>query len=230
MKKLKDNMKYFVISIVVMLLPMLAGILMWSKLPDQMPVHFDINQVPDSYASKGIVVFGFFAFILVIDILMVLVTSITDEKRKAIPDKVFRLMLFICPAIYIVVMACCVCYALELSTNIAAPILFVLGIVFIVLGNYIPKVRMNPVLGVRIKWTMESKKNWEHTHRYSGWMMCLLGIAFIVMAVVALIGVPNMAVVFIVFLVLVVLAIISMVVYSYLFYKNHKDDTDYYES
>ena len=48
------------------------------------------------------------------------------------------------------------------------------GIMFLVLGNYMPKCRMNSTVGIRVKWTFASEKNWNATHRMAGpvWMVC----------------------------------------------------------
>ena len=67
------------------------------------------------------------------------------------------------------------------------------GLLFILLGNYMPKFRQNSFMGIRVKWTLENEANWNATHRFGGkvWVAggfaCLAG---------ALLPVQAMGVVF----------------------------------
>ena len=54
----KDSMKVLIISVIVCLLPMVLGIILYDKLPEQMPIHFTINNQPDNYAPKNFALFG----------------------------------------------------------------------------------------------------------------------------------------------------------------------------
>lgn len=49
-----------------------------------------------------------------------------------------------------------------------------LGIMFIVLGSYFPRIRQNRTLGIRVKWALEDEENWNATHRFGGkvWITC----------------------------------------------------------
>ena len=42
------------------------------------------------------------------------------------------------------------------------------GLLFILLGNYMPKFRQNSFMGIRVKWTLENEANWNATHRFGG--------------------------------------------------------------
>ena len=67
------------------------------------------------------------------------------------------------------------------------------GLLFLLLGNYMPKFRQNSFMGIRVKWTLENEANWNATHRFGGkvWVAggfaCLAG---------ALLPVQAMGVVF----------------------------------
>ena len=116
--------------------------------------------------------------------------------------------------------------ALGYKVNVAFVVLMLLGIIYIVSGNYMPKARQNPFFGTRIKWAMESKKNWEHTNRFSGKVMIVLGIVSVIFAVLSLfIELNNVAIVLLIGLLIV--AIVAMILYSYLYYLKHNQDKDY---
>ena len=51
-----------------------------------------------------------------------------------------------------------------------------LAIVFIVIGNYLPKIQRNPTVGIRIPWTLSDDKNWYKTHRMTGKLWVIGGL------------------------------------------------------
>lgn len=54
-----------------------------------------------------------------------------------------------------------------------------LGALFLVVGNYLGKVRSNFVFGVRTPWTLSSELSWNRTHRLAGWMFVGFGLALV---------------------------------------------------
>jgi uncharacterized membrane protein len=43
-----------------------------------------------------------------------------------------------------------------------------IGVLFMVLGNYLPRIRSNWWMGIRTPWTLESETVWRETHRLGG--------------------------------------------------------------
>jgi hypothetical protein len=66
------------------------------------------------------------------------------------------------------------------SVNAALGIL--LGVVWIALGQILPRVRRNPLIGIRTTWTLTSDENWARTHRFAGWTMSAGGLLALVCA------------------------------------------------
>ena len=54
----KNNKKILVITVIICLLPIVLGLALYNKLPEKMPIHFTINDVPDNYAHKNFALFG----------------------------------------------------------------------------------------------------------------------------------------------------------------------------
>ncbi len=228
MKKIKNNIAGFIASIVTVLIPMIAGMILWGKLPDRIALHFDFQGNPDDYYSKGFAVFGIYLIILAIHLLVSVATALENEKGEGIPDKLYGILIWICPAVSLLAAVLSYSNALGYKMNVAFWCMLFIGFLYLVLGNYTPKVRPNKFAGVRVKWTFESKKNWEHTNRFSGWVMCIVGIVFIMMA---LTGFYNITAAYWMPVVLVLLVIASVgivTVYSFLYYKKHREEDDYY--
>ncbi len=55
-----------------------------------------------------------------------------------------------------------------------------IGLLFVAIGNYLPKCQQNYTIGIKIPWTLSSEENWNRTHRLAGWVMVIGGIVFMV--------------------------------------------------
>lgn len=71
MRKIKDNLGTFIITLVVLLLPMLAGMILWNQLPNEIATHWGPDGNPDGYSSRAVAVFAMPAFLLVLHLLVV---------------------------------------------------------------------------------------------------------------------------------------------------------------
>ena len=224
MRKIKDNLSTFIITLVVLLIPMLAGVLLWNKLPDVIATHWGPDGSPNGYSSRAFAVFGLPTIILVLHLIASLITARKDTN--AISDKLFCLLLWICPAMSIMSASLTYATALGYEVNVPFFVLILVGIIYIVLGNYLPKARQNHFFGMRVKWTLESKKNWEHTNRFSAKIMVALGLIYILCAMLCVFVEMKTAVVVIVCGTLMG-AVLAMILYSYLYYLKHNQDEDY---
>ena len=54
------------------------------------------------------------------------------------------------------------------------------GLLFMLIGNYMPKCKQNYTTGITVPWTLHSQENWNRTHRLAGWVWIIGGVAMIV--------------------------------------------------
>lgn len=100
------------------------------------------------------------------------------------------------------------------------PVVFTLiGLLFVVIGNYLGKVRSNFVMGIRTPWTLSSELSWNKTHRLGGRLFALLGLVWIF---AAWLGFPETAILWILIGGVFLLVGVTMV-YSYLVWKSDPD-------
>ena len=170
---LKANRKTLIITSIITILPMLIGIICWDRLPDVMATHFGMNNEANGFSSKAFAVFGLPAVLLAVLWLGAFVTS-HDPKKQNISPKMFTLMLWIAPVISLVVAATMYPVNLGYELDIAFFGELLLGLMFIIVGNYLPKARQNYTIGIKIPWTLANEENWNRTHRLAGflWMIC----------------------------------------------------------
>ena len=186
---LKANRKTLIIASIVTVLPALIGILCWDRLPDVMATHFGINNEADGFSSKAFAVFGLPAVLLAILWLVAFVTS-QDPKRQNISPKMFTLGLWIAPVVSLVIAATMYPVNLGYAVDISFFFFFLLGLLFIIVGNYLPKARQNYTIGIRIPWTLANEENWNRTHRLAGYLWMICGVLMILLCLTRLLPAP----------------------------------------
>ena len=148
---------------------------------------------------------------------LVLLVVFSDRRnRDRQSKKAVRLIFWIMPAVSLLTggVTALLQRGVQSASTLSTAMAMGFGLLFIVLGNYMPKFRQNSFMGIRVKWTLESEANWNATHRMGGkvWVAggfaCLAG---------AMLPVKAMGAVFPVVLVTVALA---PIVYSYYYSKT----------
>ena len=210
---LKKYRKTLMIGTIVMLLPVLAGLILWNKLPEQIPTHFNVAGEADGWSSKAFSVFGLPGILLAMHWLCVLGSLKGDPKAHNLEGKVFSLVLWICPVISVLLMAMVYCTALGMDANAEVIMPLLIGLLMVIIGNWLPKCKQTYTLGIKLPWTLEDEDNWNRTHRFAGplWVVC----GVVIMAC-SLIGGAFLWLMLAAFAVMV----IAPTVYSYLLFKN----------
>ena len=203
---IKENKIKVIISYVVALLPMIVGICFWDK----------IGSGSDSVLRSVRIMATFVipSFMLVLNTILVIVESYQFKKRRQ-NKKIIAMMLFIAPMISLYTSL--IFYSIILGWDISIQLMtsLLLGALFIIMGNYMPKSKQNRTFGLKIRWTLANEDNWNATHRMAGKLWFLLGF------VVLFIGFLPLIPFIIVFFVIVISGSVIPGVYSYLYYKNN---------
>lgn len=168
---MKVNKKSMMITSLVILLPILIGCIFYASLPQSIATHFDANNVPNRYDSKNVVVFGLPLLMLAIHIFGLTVSKKDLSKTSAIWNAI---ILWIVPVLSNFVMVLIYAKALGYNVDTATYATIFTAFVFMIFGNYMPKLKRNGTSGIRTKWSLESDSCWYKTHRFSGklWMIC----------------------------------------------------------
>ena len=211
---IKKNLPKLIITSLVILIPILIGIVLWDKLPDQVPVHWNINGDVDGFATKAQAVFLKPLVLVAFHWICVLGTSL-DPKKQNINDKIFTLVLWIIPVISLLCNSMVFATALghKVSVEIIMPLF--MGALFVIIGNYMPKCKQSYTVGIKLPWTLDNEENWNKTHRLAGFLWVIGGV--IIMAT-AFLGA------FWLFFIVLIPMVIVPFVYSYLLYKKNKTE------
>ncbi len=172
MSKMK---KIFIILTLLYLVPIIFGVIMYAKLPNMMPIHWNVNGEINGYISKHIFVFAFPIVGYLFNVFLVYITEKNIKDKKSM-SKMINLLYFILPFIVLGAMSFTYSAALGYNINIERVVFIPVGIIFILIGNYLPKTRANGVIGIRIPTTLKSEENWRITHRFAGRLYIVAGV------------------------------------------------------
>ena len=131
---MRVDKKSLFVGIAICLLPILMGMYYYNVLPEQIAVHFNAKGEPDNFVSKTYAIIGVPIFLAIVQGIISLVVDFDKTPRKGA-----LIIKGIIPLISVLVQGGIVAYALDNNFNIPQLAVFIIGIVFIILGNYLPK-------------------------------------------------------------------------------------------
>ena len=175
----KKNRKTLILSLIICLLPMLLGSVLYNKLPEQMPVHFTTGNVPDNYAHKNFALFGIPVIMAIVQAICFIIVNIKVNKLKNDEKpKILKIMEWFIPIITVLIYIIMIEVPLGSTVYVGKSICLILGISFIIIGNYLPK--MSYEIG---KTTFHPMPKNEKAFRK---MSKIMGYSFIVMGIILL--------------------------------------------
>ncbi len=214
---LKKNKLKVIISSVIVLLPILFGIIMWKDLPDIMTTHWGADGNADGFSGKVFAVFGLPVILFALHLACLLFTAL-DKKQKEQNQKALGMIFWIIPAISLFTNGIMYRAAFGKEFDIAFFLPALLGVMFLFMGNYLPKVKQNSTLGIKISWTLNNEENWNKTHRFAGKVWFVGGLI-----VLLCIFLPLTAMAWALVSVTVAMVLIP-IVYSYRIYRQHQKE------
>ena len=173
---LKKYLKTLIVTSVITMLPVLAGIVLWDKLPEQIPMHFNAAGEVDGWASKAVGVFVIPAFLVAVEWLCAIGSFKMDPKAGNINEKVMGLVLWFIPVLSVLMHVLVYGTALGMEMNVQIIIPVLMGLVMIAIGNWLPKCKQTYTLGIRLPWTLDNEDNWNRTHRFAGPVWVVSGV------------------------------------------------------
>ena len=164
--------KIFLITSAVCLLPILLGLYMWESLPQQIAIHFDINNNPDNFSSKAFAVFGFPIIMILFQGICCFAADIST-KNHHIHRKIEHVTKWIIPLMTLILQPTMLFYATGVNLDIRRIACFIVGTMLIVTGNYLPK------LDFIKNYNIDSEKA-RKINRFMGYETVILGVLMLI--------------------------------------------------
>lgn len=204
--------------IVLSILSIVGTALVYQFLPATIPTHFGFDGHPDAFNNKSqIFLTGALPILLVL--LMSWFPTI-DPKRENYKkfSGAYEILKVAIVVFLITIQWLVILYTLGHIQNISTVMVLLLSILFIVLGNYMPKFKHNYFVGIKTPWTLASPVSWQKTHRLGGYLFMASG----ALSIVTLLILPKYASVILIGSLL--LAALIVTVYSYIVFKKTTDN------
>lgn len=201
-------------TIILVIFTFVGSIAARPYLPDQIPMHWNVAGEIDSYANRD---YGIFYLPLMMMAMLVLFELSPKLDPKKENYKIFKKEWLIIKTGILILFAYLQGIIIYLSLNPEKdirPLMFVgLGSLFVLIGNYLSKIRQNYFVGVKLPWTLADEDNWNKSHRLASWTFVLAGLMILLEAVIMfhpglVIGVSIFSAAFL------------PVIYSYLLFKK----------
>ena len=208
----KKNSLVLILTTLVTLLPIILGVILYNKLPEQIPSHFNTAGEVDGYMAKNVMVFGVPIGLALLNVFTIFALE-TDPKKQNANKTVKLIGKCVIPITSCIFLPISLLYGMGYAVPIPVIVPCFIGILFIVLGNYLPKSRQSYTVGIKLPWTLDNENNWNKTHRLAGILYVISGIMLIVSTL------TNFGSNYIIFIILVV-CVGSPFIYSYSLYKK----------
>ena len=206
MKK-KIDWKILIITGLICLIPIIFGVILYDQLPEQMAVHFGVNNEPNSFAPKEFALFGIPIFMFALQVFCCIFSDFMEEKKQN--KKYITIYKWIIPIIEMVVYLTMLAYGAGIELDMRMIVCITLGIVFTLVGNYMPKTEPN-----KLQMNYIRADFWKKIKRPAGYFFVIIGLAFIISAFL------NSMVSLILLGIIIAVAILITIYSIYVFYKD----------
>jgi uncharacterized membrane protein len=187
----------------------------WTQVGDRLPIHWNIRGEVDGWGNKftglllmPIVVLGIYVLTLLVPLVDPGHRNYQNFGRAFAAIRIANVLFMA------LIYANAVLAAFGRAVNMSTLVMPATGVLFIVIGNFMSKIRPNWFVGVRTPWTLSSKLSWDKTHRLAGWLFIAMGVLFFVMLLA-----PNTWML-VTILSIDAICVIWIIVYSYLVYRD----------
>ena len=202
-----------------MIAPILMILAVYSKLPAEVPMHWNIHGEIDRYGSKN-ELFLLAGLNIFLGAFMSVIAKI-DPKQKIYAKfrETYDWIMIWTLGFMTALMGVVLVETMQPGTmDISKAICNMVGILFIVLGSMMAKVKQNFFTGIKTPWTLSSEAVWVKTQKLGGKCLILGGILIMGSAFLS----SGEAAVFMIILVAVLVTVVPLVM-SYIWYRNEME-------
>ena len=216
---LKISFKTEIFPTLLVLVSVAASFYFYAHFPARVITHWGFNGEPNGWSSPAFAAFFFPPLILGIYLLF-LFLPLFDPKKERYAEfagtyhllKTVFVLFFV--GVYFLASLANLGYAIPIGTMVP----FLVGLLFIVIGNYLGKVKRNWYIGIRTPWTLSSEEVWNKSHRLGGKMFMLAGFLMIIDGFVWRgLQIPL-------FIVTISIVLVVPIVYSYVLFRKEKQE------
>jgi uncharacterized membrane protein len=214
---IKITFKTELFSALVLLVCWVASFYFYRHFPERVITHWGVDGQANGWSGRGFAAF-FFPGLLTGMYLLFLALPMLDPKRERYEEfprayNIFRHSILVVMAV-IYFIASLVNVGMKADVGMIIPA--IIGVLFVVIGNYMSKLKMNWFMGIRTPWSLSSEAVWAKTHRFGGKAFIFGGL------LIAASGLAPISARLPLFISAVIILSLGTILYSYLAYREEK--------
>jgi len=205
------NIRKEIPLIVIVSLPFIYLAYIWKELPEKVPMHWNIKGEIDRFGDKSELLLIPIILPLLIYVLFLVVPKIDPKNKISKMGNKYQYIKILLTT-FMSILALFIIYSAK-NQSFANPnyIVLLIGILYIILGNYFKTIKANYFIGIRTPWTLENETVWKETHKLGGKMWFSGGIIVVISSLIL-----DKQLNFTLFIIITGIITIIPIVYSYL--------------
>ncbi|MCB0464079.1 MAG: SdpI family protein [Aequorivita sp.] len=209
------NFKKELPILAIVLLPFIYLVYVWNELPNKVPMHWNIKGEIDRYGDKSEMIIIPFILPLFVYLIFLVVPKIDPKNKLNKMGGKLQAIKFLLTT-FMSIFALFIIYTAK-NQSFSNPnyIVLLIGVLFIILGNYFKTIKPNYFIGIRTPWTLENETIWKATHKLGGKIWFVGGTLIVVFSLIL-----DKSLNFMIFMIITGLITIIPIVHSYLMYKK----------
>ncbi len=214
---MKSTVKKELPLITIVLIPFIYLVYIWNKLPEKVPMHWNLQGEIDRFGNKSELILVPVLLPLLTYVILLIIPKIDPKNKiKNMGNKYQTIKILL--TIFMSTLALFILYSSK-NQSFENPnyIVLLIGVLYTVLGNYFKTIKANYFIGIRTPWTLESETVWKETHKMGG-KMWFIGGLFIVFSSLILDKQPN----FTLFIIVTGIITIIPIIFSYIRFEKYK--------
>jgi uncharacterized membrane protein len=217
---IKPTIKSEIFSLLLIAISIVASFYFYAHFPEQVITHWNFAGQPNGWSGRGFAAFFLPVLLIGMYLLFIFIPCLDPKKERygefAKVYNIFRnFILFFLVLIYFIASLNNIGFKLDVGIWVSATV----GLLFIILGNYLGKLKTNWFVGIRTPWTLSSEIVWNKTHRFGGKVFIIGGLLMIFAGLAPLTWrLP-------IFVADIIILLFGTVVYSYVVYLREKRKT-----
>lgn len=203
--------------LIIVLLPFIYLGYIWDLLPETVPTHWNWKGEIDAWGNKKSLILITFLLPGLTYIIFSLVPLIDPKKKiQSMGNKFYNLKFLL--VLFMSALAVFIIYSVKAqSIGNTVFIILAIGVLYMLLGNYMKTIKANYFIGIRTPWTLENETVWKSTHKLAGKLWFIGGLAIVISSLTTDKDFNG-----IFFIIITILITLIPFVYSYLEYKKLK--------